>query len=186
MTAHDHGTMISDKVISRLVDKDYRDSFVESRVRNLIAYQIKALRDHRGLSQAEFGNLLGGKPQSAVSRLEDPDYGRMGVSTLLEVATACDVALIVRFANYPDFLAAMSDVSPEGLMVASYSPVTLMSEVGRRPTRGQVVAMNAGSTSNVVHLFPTASDQRSFVSASGTESATLITTAAMTGRRAHG
>jgi hypothetical protein len=55
--------------------------------------------------------------QSVVSRLENPDYGKVTVQTLLQVAIALDIALLVRFCSYPDFLAAIADVSPEAFAV---------------------------------------------------------------------
>jgi transcriptional regulator with XRE-family HTH domain len=169
MMKADHGTTISDKTISRLTDKEYRDAFVESRVRNFIAYQIKALREQRELSQSEFGDLLGGKPQSTISRLEDPDYGRMTISTLLEIAAACDAALIVRIADYPDFLASMSDVSPEALKVESY-PHGMLTTGFTSPTTSAKVSTNVGGGSNVIPLalYRSAGSQ-SYTAASGTD-----------------
>jgi transcriptional regulator with XRE-family HTH domain len=66
------------------------------------------------MSQEEFGRLLG-KPQSVVSRLEDPEYGKVTLQTLLDIASKLDVALIVRFADYPTYLNVTSDVSPRAL-----------------------------------------------------------------------
>lgn len=50
--------------------KDYRDGFLETDVKTGIAYQIQALREKAGLSQAEFAEKIG-KKQSVVSRLEN-------------------------------------------------------------------------------------------------------------------
>jgi transcriptional regulator with XRE-family HTH domain len=111
----------SKRVLAKLLSKKYRDAFVAENVRTGIAYQIRALRDQRNsMSQKGLGDLMG-KPQSVVSRLEDPDYGKPTVQTLLEVAGAFDVALLVQFVTHREFLRRMSDVSPKGLEVDSFS-----------------------------------------------------------------
>jgi transcriptional regulator with XRE-family HTH domain len=100
--------------------KVYRDTYLSSHVRAGIAYQIQALREKLGLSQAAFARKISMK-QSVVSRLENPDYGKVTVQTLLQVAAALDIALHVRFCDYQEFLAVISDVSPEALAVNNIS-----------------------------------------------------------------
>lgn len=114
-------TSFSSRLLSKLKSKVYRAAYVAENVRMGIALQIRAMREQRsGMSQAELGKLLG-KPQSVVSRLENPDYGKATVQTLQEVADAFDVALLIKFVTYPEFLRQTEDVSPEGLRVESYS-----------------------------------------------------------------
>lgn len=69
----------------------------QAEVKAALARQITALRG--GRSQAAFGKLIG-KPQSVVSRLEDPNYGKVTLQTLLDIATKLDVALLVRFTSH--------------------------------------------------------------------------------------
>jgi hypothetical protein len=61
-----------------------------------------------------------GKPQSVVSRLEDPDYGKVSIQTVLDGAAAFDVALLVQYVSFPEFLQRTRDVSPEALRVDSF------------------------------------------------------------------
>ena len=96
--------------------KNYRDSYVSSRARSLVAFQIQALRHQLGLSQDEFAQKCGLK-QSAVSRLENPEYGTVTVNTILQIALALDIAALVLFCSYPEFLDRTSDVSPGALEV---------------------------------------------------------------------
>jgi hypothetical protein len=89
-----------------------------------LAQQIRALRGD--LLQSEFGRLIG-KPQSVVSRLEDPDYGKVTLQTLLDIAGKLDIALLVRFVDYPTFVISTEDISPSSLMPASFSQAAMNS-----------------------------------------------------------
>jgi transcriptional regulator with XRE-family HTH domain len=100
--------------------KDYRNAYMAGRVRTSIALQIRALREQRQLSQTEFAHLVQ-KPQSVVSRLENTEYGRVTVQTLLDIASSLDIALIVKFSTFREFFAQMSDTSDRALMVESFS-----------------------------------------------------------------
>ena len=95
------------------LNKDYRDAWLDIRVKAGVAYQIQAIRQAMGMSQAEFGALLA-KPQSVVSRLEDNEYAGT-IKTLLEIAKSLGVGLKVEFCSYPELLAA--DISPTKLAV---------------------------------------------------------------------
>lgn len=108
-----HSTAL-DQELHRFLDKDYRDSYLQTHVRSGIAYQIHALRAKAQMTQVEFANATG-KKQSTISRLEDTEYGRVSVQTLLDIATARGVALIVRFVDYAQFLTITSDMSPKAL-----------------------------------------------------------------------
>jgi transcriptional regulator with XRE-family HTH domain len=104
----------------KLQKKSYRNAYIAEHVRRGIAYQIRALREQRGWNQAMFSKELD-KPQSVVSRLEDPSYGKVTIQTLLEVADVCDVALQVRFVPYSCFLKNSRDVSSESMKVPSFN-----------------------------------------------------------------
>ena len=80
-------------------DPEYRSAYVDAMVSNSIAFQIRAMRQKRGLSQQQLANLLQ-TTQNAVSRIENPDYGRASVATLKSVARAFDVALLVKFVSF--------------------------------------------------------------------------------------
>lgn len=103
----------------QLMDKDFHDSYLASQLKAFLVEQIKSLRGE--MSQEEFGKLLG-KPQSVVSRLEDPGYGKVTLQTLLDIASKLDVALIVRFADYSTYLRVINDTSPEALRPARFTP----------------------------------------------------------------
>lgn len=110
----------SKRLLEKLKSKAYRAAYVAENVRTSIAYQVRTMRDQRDISQTALGQLMD-KPQSVVSRLENPDYGKMTVQSLLDVAKALDVALLVQFVSFPDFIQRTRDVSPDALQVNSYN-----------------------------------------------------------------
>lgn len=80
----------------------YRHAMVDAEIRHGIADQIRAMRDRRGWSQQDLGVKLG-KPQSAIARIERrarEEYPSM--RTLLEIARAFDVGVLVRFVPFSE------------------------------------------------------------------------------------
>jgi transcriptional regulator with XRE-family HTH domain len=109
-------------------DKSYRDAYVAEQIRTVLASQIEALRTKEGYTQAELARKLG-TTQNVISRLEDPDYGKFTLQTLLELASAFEVALLVKFATFSRFIAEYSDVSREALAVPSIAEENWNTEV---------------------------------------------------------
>src|SRR5215213_8687879 len=101
-----------------LESKKYRNAYVAEHVRNGIPFQIRAMRDDKEWTQVELGKEAG-KPQNVISRLEDPNYGKLTIQTLLEIASAFDVALLVKFVPFSRLLKEYEDVSPAALSAKS-------------------------------------------------------------------
>jgi transcriptional regulator with XRE-family HTH domain len=112
-------TYYSDGVFSRLKDKTYRHALVRESVEGGLPFQIRALREKHGWTQRVLGRKANMK-QSAISRLEDPDYGKISLKSLFALARAFDVALTVRFVSFGDLMASTEDLSPAALAVPSY------------------------------------------------------------------
>jgi len=110
---------IKQRLLRKLQGKRYRDAYVGSQVSTGLAYQTREIREQRGLTQEALGARIN-KRQNLISRLEDPDYGRYTVKTLLELASAFDVALLVKFVPYSHFLREMEDKHPGALQVPSF------------------------------------------------------------------
>lgn len=111
--------MIDQDKLERFIKKDYRDSYMSGRVRTSIALQIRQLRESANLLQSKFAEKIGTR-QSAVSRLENTEYGKVRVQTLLKIACEMNVALIVKFVSYDDFFAQLGDISPVSLHAETF------------------------------------------------------------------
>ena len=99
---------------------------VASNLSEGIAFQIRATRDKREMTQAELARESG-MTQNNLSRLESPDYGKQTIRSLKRIADALDVALVVRFvpfSQYIDWLSATphldEGIRPEALAVPSF------------------------------------------------------------------
>lgn len=101
-------------MFQEMKDKEYRDLYVESQVRNGVAFQVRALRSARKLKQGELAALAGTK-QTAISRIENRVAGMPNVSTLLNLAKVFDVALVIRFEPINRYLDYINDLSPEDM-----------------------------------------------------------------------
>lgn len=100
-------------------NKVFRDAFLEENIKTRLALQVRALREKAGWSQPQLGERTG-HTQSGISRIEDPNYGKFTIRTLLKLASAFDVALFISFVPYTKLIREIKDVSPEALAVASY------------------------------------------------------------------
>ena len=112
--------------LNKLSNMEYRHSYLQAQVRSWIAYQFQAIRRKFGLSQAQMAERTG-KTQSVISRLENTEYGKVSVQTLLDVANSLDVALLVQFVSYPEFLDRTRDKSE-----ASMQPETIQESIASK------------------------------------------------------
>lgn len=100
--------------LHELEDDERRNGFVADHVRTRLALLIRNLREQNEWSQAELGRRLG-KPQSVISRLEDPDYGRLSLQTLFEVAAVFGLPLYIDMPNWDEWFRLMDDMSSRNL-----------------------------------------------------------------------
>ncbi|SRR5258708_2631557 len=103
----------------KLKNKEYRDSFAAEYIYSRIPLKIRAMRERRRLSQQELGRLAEVK-QEWISKLEDPNYGRLTLSTLLKIASAFDVGLNVDFVPFSEIFYRSTHLSNEDFDVASF------------------------------------------------------------------
>lgn len=101
-------------------DREYRFTFVRERVRASVALQIRALREQRNqMTQKELAEAIG-KAQTWISVLEDPEYGKMSVATLLTLAEAFDTDLEIKFRPFSRALHELTRQGPEYFEVRSF------------------------------------------------------------------
>lgn len=105
----------------RLMAKEHRDAFVSASVDQTIPFQIRAMRlaQERNWTQKDLA-LRAGMKQERISICENPNYGRFSLQTLKQLASAFDVALIVRFAPFSELVEWESNLSPESLEVKNF------------------------------------------------------------------
>ena len=97
------------RLAGRMGDSGYRHAYVASHTRQFLARQMRELRG-KDLSQSEFGDRIA-KKQTVVSRLENPNYGKWTLQTLLDIARGLDIAVLVRFVDFPTFLRSTREMS---------------------------------------------------------------------------
>ncbi len=145
----------SKRLFGKLINKKYRAAYVEENVQTGIAYQLRTLRGNS--SQEEFGKKIN-KPQSVISRIEDPDYGKLSIQTLLDIATSLDIALLVKFVSFPEFIQQTRDVSIEGLQVPSFaeslSAYTTLTDLNATDYGESFMTVKAPLTDNMAVKMP--------------------------------
>lgn len=77
-------------------DKEYERRFYKGLEKVRIAAEILHYREKHNLTQAELARMVN-TSQSAIARLEDPDYRGYSIKVLRKIAEALDLKLIVTF-----------------------------------------------------------------------------------------
>jgi transcriptional regulator with XRE-family HTH domain len=107
------------QLMDSFADATYRHEFNDAHVADTLAFQIRAMREARGWSQQELAQRAGMK-QARISQLEDPDYVRPSLSTLLRLKRAFDVALDVKFVPFSELATWSANFSTEDLAVPAF------------------------------------------------------------------
>jgi transcriptional regulator with XRE-family HTH domain len=137
---------LREKLLKKLEDKEYRDAFVAEQIYSRLPLKIRGLREDRELTQKELGEKAG-MAQAWVSKLEDPNYGKLTISTLLKIASACDVGLYVDFVPFSHVLDSAANLDRESFTVKSYVEDTaLLLASGEKP---QIIEQPAAASTQV-------------------------------------
>ncbi|WP_273207951.1 helix-turn-helix domain-containing protein [Marinobacter subterrani] len=117
-------SMMNSKKFQR---KSYREAFLKQNIVSALSHQIRINRVSRGWSQKALAEKIGSK-QSVISRYEDPAYGKLSVSTLIQIANALDVGLEVKFTPFSRLVGEVNNWSQEKAMIPSFSSELRMIE----------------------------------------------------------
>src|SRR6266446_4092582 len=122
-------------LVEKFRDKGYRDSYVGSHTRRFLARQMKKFRGDK--SQSEFGDLIG-RRQTVVSRLEDSNYGKWTLQTLFDVAAKLNIAVIVRFVDFPTFLKFTENLSDDASRPGPYDETLKQMDALLKPEEAEL------------------------------------------------
>jgi transcriptional regulator with XRE-family HTH domain len=107
--------------------KRYRDNFVAAHLSANIAAQIQTMRESRGWMQKDLATKADMSP-ARISVMENPSYENLNLKTLRRLASALDVALVVKFAAFSELVNWIANLSPEKLNVPSFLEDSLSGE----------------------------------------------------------
>jgi transcriptional regulator with XRE-family HTH domain len=91
------------QIARSLDDQSYSAAFVEAEIATTIPFQIRAMRREREWTQTDLANATE-QHQKTISDFENPDIGPGSIKSLLKIAAAFDVGLIVRFAPFSELV----------------------------------------------------------------------------------
>lgn len=112
-------TVRSQLLANLKASKEYREGFVAEHIKTTIPFQLRAIRKKLGWTQRKLGKKAAMAPER-ITVLEDPNYAKFTLSTLLRLADALDVALIVRFAPFSELLDWAANLSSEVISVPDF------------------------------------------------------------------
>lgn len=110
---------INSSLTSELESKEYRDAYVRSQIKVNLPFQIRALRNERGLSQGDLASLAT-MSQPRVSEIEKPGGRSLNLETLQRVASGLDVGLQVRFVSFGELVGWSEAFDPDDFHVPSF------------------------------------------------------------------
>jgi len=117
MFIEDRKTRLAEKILN---SKEFREGFVEEHIYTGIPFQLHAMRNGETWTQAELGERAG-MAQSRISKMENQSNGELNnLSTLIKIAHAFGVGLMVRFLPLSELLEWELHRSPESLHPLRY------------------------------------------------------------------
>jgi transcriptional regulator with XRE-family HTH domain len=128
------------KMFLTLKAKDAREAFVAARVATAVAVRIFNMRKKEGWTQAELAKRAQMK-QARISVLEQADNENFSFSTLRRIAAAFDVAVIIDFVSFPDFLKWSDSFSAETVVPENFSESEITQARAQVEVNGELAKM---------------------------------------------
>lgn len=151
-----------EKLVAKLENKAYREAYVIEHVKTSVPLQIHHLREQRDLTQAQMAEQAK-TTQTVISRLEDPNYGNLTVNSLLKIASALDIGLLIKFVPFSRLLVEFQDLSPQALSARPFTEELAMLKKWAAKKKDEEIAAQAKntSTSPISRGIPTALEAKS-------------------------
>jgi hypothetical protein len=160
-----YGSPWSEQFVRQLSDKEVRREFVADQIRARLALLIRSMREQpdRKWTQAELGQRAG-KPQNVISRFEDPNYGKMSLQSLFDLADAFDLPVWIDMPEWSEWFALICDVPNQATHRSGFDLEKLAEQARMRtppqataaPTTGAAVSAAAEALRNMVLAPPQA------------------------------
>lgn len=165
---------MKDLIASEFHDEEARRQYADELLDAALALQIKTLREQRGLTQTELAERasLG---QSQISEMEQIDHSPGTVNTLRRIAAALDLALVIRFESFGQFLQEVSQLDRESLERESYDDDPILHDVPEGPDTSDNTQYAERPYSDFGNVVPISSGRRireTFVDAEDAETST--------------
>jgi transcriptional regulator with XRE-family HTH domain len=148
-----YGLPWSERFVRQLADKEVRSEFVADQMRARIAQLIRTLREQadRNWTQAELGERAG-KPQNVISRFENPDYGKMSLQSLFEIAAAFDLPIWVDIPEWKDWFSLINDFPTNSTHRSAFDLKKLVEQANMvtTPPPGSAAASAAQAIKNML------------------------------------
>jgi transcriptional regulator with XRE-family HTH domain len=111
---------VKEGLAEKFKNKEYRDAFVAEQIFSRLPLKIRSIREDQELTQRQLGELAD-MAQTWVSKLEDPNYGKLTISTLLKLASAFDVGLHIDFVPFSKVLDGAMRLRSESFCVLKFA-----------------------------------------------------------------
>lgn len=120
---------IYSRMFQKLKDRRYRKAFIAAQVRRIIPMQLRALRDSRGMTQQRLARKAH-TTQTVISRIEKGGGGRnLTIKSLLNLADALDVALVIRFEPIDQYMTWVENLSAQAIAPQASDAILKQMEV---------------------------------------------------------
>ncbi|WP_166296270.1 helix-turn-helix domain-containing protein [Bradyrhizobium sp. 2S1] len=155
------GSPWSEQFVRQLADKDVRSEFVADQVRARIAQLIRTLREQpdRGWTQTELGERAG-KTQNVISRLEDPNYGKMSLQSLLDIAAAFDLPVWVDMPKWEEWFTLTADFPDQKTRRSGFDLESLVTQARRADEAPPIATSGAAAWAAAQSMSNLATGQR--------------------------
>jgi len=117
---NDTPNVLKKLIASEFHDEEARRQYAHDMLDAFIALQIKTLRQQRGLTRRDLADLAAVET-SRVSAMERIDHQKWDISILRRIAEALDLALVLRFESFGQFLNEVSALDRASLERPSFS-----------------------------------------------------------------